>query len=273
MTITDILEVKNPTDTQFKAIKERADIYVPGIKNLNISRRNGMIYVLAGAGGSGKSNLLLNLFKSKDCYRAVFDNIWYFCPAASFASIANHPFADHPRVYHELDVQTLEQIYLELVEKKVDDRPKVEKHKKRKKKSKFEDDFEESDESSDEEKNIEYSCVVFDDFADLLKCKDIQRQLNKMLIKARHLGCAFIFTLQSYLYFPKILRKQISFISLWKTRNVEEFNSIAKELLNLSKDDSIILYDYVFNAPYNHLDIDTNENKLYKNFNSLSLKG
>jgi hypothetical protein len=257
MTINEIEEIKNPTTTTFKAIKEKQNIYVPDIVNQNISRRNGMIYVMAGSGGSGKTNLLLNLFKSKNCYRNIFHNIYYFCPSASMASLKNHPFENHSRVYHELDVPILEEIYGELVSKKVDDKP-VEK----KKKSKYEDD--EVSESDEEEKEIEYSCVILDDFASDLKNKDIQKQLNKMLIKARHLCCSFIFTLQTYLYFPKSLRKQITYISLWKTRNVEEFNSIARELLNLNKDDALVLYT--------HLDIDTSENRLYKNFNELLIK-
>ena len=149
---------------------------------------------------------------------------------------------------------------------------KISRKKKKKKKSKYEDDNYDSSSESDEEKEIQYSCVIIDDFADSLKQKDIQRQLNKILIKARHLCCSFIFTLQSYLYYPKILRKQITYISLWKTRNVEEFNSIARELLNLSKDDALVLYNYCFDVPYNHLDIDTSENKLYRNFKLLEIK-
>ena len=70
---------------------------------------------------------------------------------------------------------------------------------------------------SDEEKEIQYSCIVIDDFDDTLKDKAIQRQLNKMLIKARRLCTSFIFALQSYMYFPKMLRKQITYISLWKS--------------------------------------------------------
>jgi hypothetical protein len=275
MTIHDIEEVKNPTGTLFKPIKEKQNIYVPDIVNQNISRRNGMIYVMAGSGGSGKTNLLLNMFKNKTCYRNIFNTIYYFCPAASFASLKNHPFEKHPRVYHELDVPILEEIYNELVSKRVDEEPKVEKKKRKDQRAqglaKY-DDLESSSDESDEEKEIEYSCVIIDDFADVLKDKQIQKQLNKMLIKARHLCCSFIFTLQTYLYFPKSLRKQITYISLWKTRNVEEFNSIARELLNLNKDDALLLYNYVFDAPYNHLDIDTSENKLYKNFNELLIK-
>jgi len=42
--------------------------------------------------------------------------------------------------------------------------------------------------------------------------------------------------------------------------------------LNYNKDDALLLYNYVFNEPYAHLDMDTVENKLYKNFNKLVIK-
>jgi hypothetical protein len=269
MTINDIEEVKNPTGTVFKPIKERQDIYVPGILNQNISRRNGMIYVMTGSGGSGKTNLLLNMFKSKSCYRNIFNNIYYFCPSASFASLKNHPFEKHDKVYHELTVSLLEEIYNELVSKRIDDNEsKVEK---KKRKEKYGDDDDDDDESEDE-KEIEYSVIIIDDFADSLKDKHIQRQLNKMLIKARHLCCSFVFTLQTYLYFPKSLRKQITYITMFKPKNIEEFNSIVRELLNYNKDDALLLFNYVFNEPYAHLDMDTVENRLYKNFNELVIK-
>ena len=53
---------------------------------------------------------------------------------------------------------------------------------------------------------------------------------------------------------------------------MEEWNSITKELLNLSKDDGIILHKYIFDEPYNHLDINTVDSQIYKNFNLLELK-
>jgi len=40
----------------------------------------------------------------------------------------------------------------------------------------------------------------------------------------------------------------------------------------MNKEDGIKLYEYIFNEPYAHLDIDTIDNKFYKNFNELLLK-
>jgi uncharacterized protein involved in tolerance to divalent cations len=104
-----------------------------------------------------------------------------------------------------------------------------------------------------------------------LKDKSISNELNKMIIKARHLCCSFIITLQSYFYCEKIIRKQLTYVTIFKPKNIEEWNSIAKELFNMNKDNALVLYNYVFDAPYNHIDIDLVENKYYKNFNLLNL--
>ena len=99
MTIT-INEIENPHKMKMKPIKERQDIYVPDVVNQNISRRNGMVYCLSGSGGSGKSSLMLNMFKDKNMYRQKFHNIYYFCPVSSFTSVDKHPFENHEKVYH-----------------------------------------------------------------------------------------------------------------------------------------------------------------------------
>lgn len=267
MTITEIKELNNPIKDHMKPIKEKQDIYVPNIINKNISRRNGMIYCLTGSGGSGKTNLLLQAFKSKNMYRNKFHNIYYICPSSSFSSVQKHPFEKHDKVYHELTVELLNTINNELISKKEEATKEKDKDKKQ-----VYVDGEEEEQESDEEKEIEYSCIIIDDMASTLKEPDILTMLNKMIIKARHLCCSFIFTLQSYFYFPKILRKQITYMTIFKSKNVEEWNSIAKELLNMNKEDALTLYNYVFDAPYNHIDIDLVNNIYYKNYNLLEIK-
>jgi len=241
MTIKDIIEIKNDQlPKKITPVKEVMNIKIPDIID-GIPNRNGFIWVLTGSGGSGKSSLLLNFFKRKELYRSKFHNIFYICPMSSFLSVQKHPFSGFDKVYHELTVELLEGIYSQLCDMK---------------------------ESNEEQ---EYNCIVIDDFASSLKENDVQKTLNKMLIKARHLNCAFIFTLQSYYYFPKMLRKQITNITMFKSKNVEEANTIFNELLNMNKEDALKLYNYVFSEPYAHLDIDTVDNKIYRNFNLLEI--
>ena len=221
-------------------VKEVMNIKIPDVID-GVPNRNGFIWVLTGSGGSGKTSLMLNFFKRKELYRNKFHNVYYICPMSSFLSVEKHPFDGHDKVHHELTVGLLEGIYKELCDKK------------------------ESDEDT------EYNCIIIDDMASTLKENDIQKQLNKMLIKARHINCAFIFTLQSYYYYPKILRKQITNITIFKPKNVEEFNSISHEIMNMNKEDALVVFNYVFDEPYTHLDIDTVDNKYYKNFHLLKL--
>jgi hypothetical protein len=200
---------------------------------------------------------------------------------SSFLSVVKHPFEKHDKVYHELTVGQLDAIYNELLaikEKAESKRIKNLEKKKNKKNPKWPvityadiDSSSESESDSDDEDDVQYSCIIIDDFADQLKDKNIQIQLNKMLIKSRHSCCSFIFTLQSYLYFPRMLRKQLSYATIYKP-SIEEFNDIAKELLSYKSDDAIQLFNYVFDEPYNHLDIDLKGNHIYKNFNLLEIE-
>jgi ABC-type dipeptide/oligopeptide/nickel transport system ATPase component len=225
-------------------IKEKMEIKIQNI-NENIPHRNGFIYALCGSGGSGKSSLLLSMFKSTKFYRKKYDNIYLFSPKSSFMSVEKHPFENHNKVYHELNIETLDEIYNEL------------------------NDFKEN--SINEGIDIENSIIIIDDYANALKDNELTIYLNKMIIKARHLSCCFLFTLQSYYLLPLILRKQITNCSIFKPKNKKEWETIADELLNLNKENALQLNNYIFDKPYNHLDIDTLNNNIYKNFNKLEI--
>lgn len=243
-----ILEIKEEVNRDIKVtkpIKEKMDKYVKDIPD-GISRRNGMIYLLVGSGGSGKTSLLLNQFRRGGSYHRKFHNLYLFTPSISFLSVKDHPFEKHDKIYHELTRDTLEELLAELKDRK--------------------EEWSKTDDTDDE---MEYNCVIIDDFASSLKEKDVQKLLNTMLIKARHLNTCFIFTLQSYMYFPKMLRKQTTYATIFKPKNREEWNTVNKELLQMKEDDAKKIYDYVFGQEYSHLDIDTIENKMYRNFNPL----
>jgi len=257
-----IEEIKNPyhDSRKLQAIKEVQSIMIPDIDNPNIPNRNGFCWCLTGSGGSGKSSLMLSMFKSKKYYRNKFHNIFYICPAVSFSSVADHPFALHEKVWHELTVPILQEIYDQLAV--------TEPTEKKKGKKVYDDDEDEEDE---EEPEIQYSCLIIDDFANDLKRKDVQTYLNKMLIKLRHLKLAVIITLQSWKYCPLQIRKQVTNLSIYKPKSMAEWFSIADEVFNLKKDDALQLYNYIYDIPYAHLDANTVEGKYYKNFNELKL--
>jgi energy-coupling factor transporter ATP-binding protein EcfA2 len=227
-----------------KPIKEVMNVFIDGV-NRNIPCRNGFVTVFTGSGGSGKSSLLLNMFKNPKYYRNKFDNIYYFIPITSFSSVEKSPFAEHDKIYHDLTSEKLESIYSELIDLKMN--------------------------ALANNYPLESSLIIIDDFANALKDNEIAIALNEVIIKTRHLNCSWIITLQAYNLCPQVLRKQITNAIIFKPKNNKEWLSVGGELLNMKKDDLTTLYNYVFNEPYNHLDVDTVENQIYKNFNKLEL--
>ncbi len=245
MTITSITEVENTEIPKQKPVKEVMCKWIPNIsEELNVPNRNGFIWVLTGSGGSGKTSLMLNFFKSKVLFRNKFNNIFYFTPESSFLSVEKHVFQNHDKVFHNLDGKALMSVYDQLEEIKrsnVDEEP-------------------------------EYTCVIIDDFADKLKRKDISDALYEFIVKTRHLNCAIIITLQSYLFLAKQCRKLITNMTIFKPKSFAEWLSICIEMFDMNKEDSLKLYHYVFDIPYAHLDVDFSDNTYYKNWNKLIIK-
>jgi hypothetical protein len=239
----EIHEIKNDKMPEMKPVKEKMDKYIEGIPD-GVPRYNGGIWLVAGSGGSGKTSMLLSFFKTKKLFRNKFDHIFYFCPMSSFLSVDKHPFQSHDKVYHELSGEALFEIYNRLKEIK---------------------------EENEKDGEQEYSCLFIDDFADALKDKNIQRALNTILIKARHLKCMVIICVQALKYLPLQIRRQLTNITIFKPKSKDEWENICKELIMIKKDYWEQLHDYIFDKPYTHLDIDTRENKIYKNFNLLEL--
>ena len=53
---------------------------------------------------------------------------------------------------------------------------------------------------------------------------------------------------------------------LFKPKNKVELESVRKELINLNEEKTTELMNYVFDAEFNHLDIDTANDTKRKNF-------
>lgn len=268
MPLKDIEITINKDLPDMKPVKEVMGEFIPDIDIETIPRRNGLRWVISGAPGSGKTYLALNFFKNKQLFRGKFHNIYYFCPEESMLSVHDHPFEGHDKVYHEVTLPILTNIYNELVAMK-EEIMNNRKMKGEKKEPSFEGEEESKVEKLDTE--LKYNCIFFDDMACIFKEKELLPILKQILTKSRHICTAVIFTLQSYLLFPKQLRKLIDYITIFKPENMEEWSSLGKEKLFLSNDDSLKLYDYVFDEKYNHMTIDNKDSKYYKNFNELKL--
>ena len=225
--------------------KELMNVFIDGI-DANLPNRNGSITAIIGAPGTGKSSLLLSMFRNPSFYKKKYNHIYLFTPEGSFKSVSNHPFKDHDKVYHDLEVDDLMDMEEQLLEIK--------------------------DECIENDYELEHTCCIIDDYASEIKNKQLIQVLKKLLTKSRHILCSFIFTLQAYNMMPLVLRKQITNVILFKPKNKVELESVRKELLGMNESKTQELLDYVFDAPYNHLSIDTTTGELRKNFNLLKIE-
>ena len=244
-------ETKNTTTGKLRPVKETMDLFLNKITMQNIPNRNGFISLYCGAPGSGKSSLLLSMLRDKSAYKKAFKHIFYFCPEASFMSVQDHPLthSKESTVFHELSADVLDATHEYLVALR-----------------KFNEELELPD---------EHSLLIIDDFADSLKNVEIEKALKRILVKSRHLLCATMITLQGYIMAPRSIRKLATNIILFKPQNNAEWKALVDEHLGtLDRKDGETLYKYVFDEPYNHLDIDTKKatkEMFSKNFNKLTI--
>ena len=193
---------------------------------------------LMGSAGSGKTSLMVNLLTKDGMYKKCFDHVHLIAPEASMKSLKNDIWAKHPgdKVHHSLDVMTLDDI---------DNRANVRRAK----------------------KPPETTLLIIDDMTVMLKKKEIEAKLRKMVFNRRHNYTSIMILVQSYIAMPLDLRKTLSHFFMFKPRNKKEAEAIWDELLNMSKKVGDELLRFVFQEPHDFLMGDTNTGTVYRNFN------
>jgi hypothetical protein len=203
-------------------------------------------WLCSGKAGSGKTSLVMSLLCGKGearVYRKVFDHVYIIVPRASLSSLKKDAFVDHnqSRIYHELSGDILHEIKESC--------------------KKLRDSFPDS------------KCLILiDDMAVYLKEKTVQKALADIICNRRHYGISLFLCVQSYMFVPLTLRKQLTHISMWKPTNKREFQSVFEELVYLDKDSADKLAKFVFREPYDHLFLDVNRSHFARNFNTLTLE-
>jgi Cdc6-like AAA superfamily ATPase len=197
-----------------------------------------------GTPGSGKSSTAISLLTAKGmsrCYRRAFNNVFVVCPQHSLHSYANDPFKNHPKdkVFHDLNEDTLSMIEERLEEDSLEDLT---------------------------------SLLFLDDVAIMLKDKQVQRSLNRIVANRRHLRTSIIIISQSFRYMPLSTRRLISHIVFFKAANKKERDLIHEEMLShIDPADFDKLYKYTFQDRHDHMMVSVNDGAVYRNFNTLEL--
>lgn len=193
---------------------------------------------LMGSAGSGKTSLMINFLTKDGMYKKCFDHVHLIAPDASMKSLKHDIWAKHPgdKIHHNLDVPTLDDI---------DRRANIRRAK----------------------KPPETTLMIIDDMTVMLKKKEIEAKLRKMVFNRRHNYTSIIILVQSYIAMPLDLRKTLSHFCMFKPRNKKEAEAVWDELLNMPKKTGDGLLRFVFQDPHDFLLGDTNTGNVYRNFN------
>ena len=192
-----------------------------------------------GKPASGKTSLLYSFFKSKKLFAKIFHNIYLFQPSQSRASMKDKLFDLLPeeQIYDELNYDTLN----EVLEKIKDE---------------------------DQKYN---NCIIFDDMTSFLKDNETFKLFKQIINNRRHLRTSVFFLVQTYHSIPKEIRRLFSNVFVFRVSK-NELETIFEELVEKHKDCILQIAKLVFDKPYNFLFINTETQRLFKNWDELKFK-
>jgi len=181
---------------------------------------------------SGKTSLLYSFLKSKEIFKNTFDKIFLFQPEQSRASMKDKLFDKIPddQKFDELNLENLSYI----------------------------------EDNLSEHNNV----ILFDDMTAYLKNPDIKKKLKELVFNRRHKHLSIIFLVQTYLSIEKDIRKLFNNLFIFKSSK-KEMETIFDELIELPKDYVLPIMREVYDKPYNYLFINTDAQRLFKNFDEI----
>jgi hypothetical protein len=194
-----------------------------------------------GIPGRGKTSLAISILTHPDAYHRRFNNIFVVMPKNSRESVSGQPFKKHPaeKLFDELELSVLEFVH----------------------------EYTKLESSAGHS-----SLLILDDCTAQLKNGDIQKMLKTLIFNRRHLKLSIWICSQGYNQLPLSIRKTITHAFVFKPANKKELENIFNELIFLPKEQVETITRHVFDSPHNFMLLDTNQSKIYKNFNLLELQ-
>jgi adenosyl cobinamide kinase/adenosyl cobinamide phosphate guanylyltransferase len=200
-------------------------------------------YLISGGMGTGKSSFIHSIMTATGkarVFKCIFDEIYYATPQEVFDSEENHPFKHHcpSRLHHDLTNATFNKIVEDAIQVKEDGGT---------------------------------SCLIIDDFSEVLKNKQVEQNLKRLIFKHRHLKLNIIISTLTLKSLARSLRSLLDVVILFKPKSNVEVDGFNEEIFGLSKQEAKKLFNYIFYKPYQFLFYNSRTHTFYKNFNKLKI--
>ena len=190
-------------------------------------------YVISGASGSGKSNLIINLLKStkktkdkkhKKSYRNMFNTVILVSPSA-------HTIKDSPleNVADDQKFNSLNEDVFDMVD------------------SVTEDAIEDN----------EHTLLILDDVSSQLRLKENEKLLNQLVKNRRHLNLSIWVIGHRVIDLSPALRSNANLIFLFKPKTNKEIETIQSEYMMMPKKEADELMRAAYKDRYDFMLIDT----------------
>jgi nucleoside-triphosphatase THEP1 len=189
--------------------------------------------LLIGKPGSGKTNLIYQIMKS--ITNKCYDKIFLFQPSKSRESMKDKLFDQLPedQKFEDLTFENLEYVNNNLHDKN--------------------------------------NCIIFDDMGAYLKNQDIKKLLKEIVMNRRHKHVSIYFLVQTYFSIEKDIRKLFSNLFIFKVSK-HELNTIYDELIEHKKEYIDEIIKIIYNKPFNFMFINTDTQRIFKNFDELIIE-
>ena len=193
--------------------------------------------IICGKPGAGKTSIITNFVKT--IFKKAFEHILVFMPEGSRRSIENDIYGKQLPPGDLYDALTADNL---------------------------EDVIEKLNESSEEGEN---TLLLIDDFQSALKDPDIQKRLQTIVTRMRHLRCTIFILQQNFQKLPKFLRELVTNVITFNIGK-SQLNKLFEETVQLDKEKFQNLIDLAFKEKNDYIIINVNGNRnIYKGFDRI----
>ena len=250
-----ITEIPNE-DLAISKIQMKCDKCITDAKGRSVAAPlmdTSHFYIISGASGSGKSNLIVNLLKSnkttkdkkhKKSYRNAFDNIILVSPSAH--TIKNSPLEN---ISNDQKFDSISEEVFELVDSMTDDAIQENKH----------------------------TLLILDDISSQLRLKENEKKLNQLIKNRRHLNLSIWIVTHKSTDASPALRSNANLIFLFRPKTTREIDTIQSEYMMMSKQRADEIMNAAYKDRYDFLLIDTSlrtgsDFRYFRNYSELIFK-